>query len=116
MKPSDFEAPTTLRVVLSSFPVANASSIAQTLVKEQLAACVQLLPPMQSVYTWDGEVTSDEEQLLLIKAPETCLSRLTARLLELHPYDVPEILVIEPSAALAIYARWASDVTESSTT
>lgn len=113
MTKSDFQSPSSLRVLLSSCPVANASSIARALIEEQLAACVQILPPMQSVYAWEGEVASDEEQLLLIKTPRACVSRLTERLLELHPYDVPEVLVIEPTGALAIYERWAKDVTNS---
>ena len=54
MTQSDFQSPSSLRVLLSSCPVANASSIARALIEEQLAACVQILPPMQSVYAWEG--------------------------------------------------------------
>ena len=113
VKKSELDSSPSLVTLLTSCPVDDAVTIANALIEERLAACVQILPPMQSVYHWDGEVTSDVEQLLWIKSTTALTQRLTERLIQLHPYDTPEVLVLEPSAALAAYARWAHEVTAS---
>lgn len=85
---------------------AGAAALARTLVEERLAACVNVLPPMTSVYRWKGSVEQEREQQLVIKTTAAQLPALEARLGELHPYDVPEFLVIRIEAGSAAYLSW----------
>jgi periplasmic divalent cation tolerance protein len=101
-----------MRLVLSNLPPADADRIASALVEERLAACVNLLP-VTSVYRWKGEVCREPETTALIKVAEEGLDALKARLLELHPYELPEILAlpIDAAASLAAYVQWVRDET-----
>jgi periplasmic divalent cation tolerance protein len=85
---------------------ADAAAIARTLVDERLAACVNVLPLMTSVYRWQGGVEHDREQQLVMKTSEDCLDRLEARVRELHPYELPEFLVLRASGGSAAYLDW----------
>ncbi len=87
---------------------ADGATFAETLVGERLAACVSLLPPMLSVYRWQGVVTRDEERQVVIKTTRGALPRLEARVRALHPYAVPEWLVLEAGGA-ATYLNWVAD-------
>jgi periplasmic divalent cation tolerance protein len=82
------------RLVLSTAPPDKAPELARTLVRERLAACVNVVPGARSFYFWEGKPCENDESLLLIKTAAAALPRLTARLLELHPYDVPEIVAL----------------------
>lgn len=93
-------------VVLSTMPPAAAEAIAETLVGERLAACVNLVGPVRSIYRWQGEVQKEAEQLAVIKTTAARRDALIARLAELHPYDVPEILVLPVDHGLAGYLDW----------
>ena len=94
-------------IVLTTFPVeGDADAFARTLVTERLAACVNVLPPMTSVYRWKGEIEQASERQLVIKTARSSLDRLKARLTELHPYDVPEILVIQIADGGEPYLKW----------
>ena len=88
---------------------ADAAALARTLVEERLAACVNVLPPMTSTYRWKGNVETDREQQLLIKTTMGRLGALEARLRVLHPYDVPEFLVLRVSAGSDAYLAWLRD-------
>jgi periplasmic divalent cation tolerance protein len=88
---------------------ADAAALARTLVDEHLAACVNVLPPMTSVYRWKGAVEQDREQQLVIKTAPARLAALEARLRELHPYELPEFLVLPASGSRA-YLDWIADV------
>ncbi len=96
-----------MRVVLSNLPPEAADSIASTLVQERLAACVNLLP-VTSIYRWEGKICRDPEVTALIKVRADGVDRLRARLQELHPYDLPEIVALPVDAAgsLAAYVDW----------
>lgn len=85
---------------------AVANAIALALVEERLAACVNLLPRVQSVYRWQGAVESASEIPLLIKTTAACYAALEARIRELHPYEVPEIIAIPISHGLPAYLNW----------
>jgi periplasmic divalent cation tolerance protein len=85
---------------------ADAAAFARTLVDERLAACVNVLPAMQSVYRWRGAVQEDDERQLVIKTWRDRLAALEARVKTLHPYDVPELLVLEVAAGGAAYLEW----------
>jgi periplasmic divalent cation tolerance protein len=105
-------SPPGIRIVLTTLAAdADARRIARTLVEEQLAACVNILPPMTSVYRWQDRIAEDREQQLVIKTSAERLGALQARLLALHPYETPELLVLEADGAAA-YAAWIGQTTE----
>lgn len=87
----------------------DATALARTLVAERLAACVNVLPVMMSVYRWQGRVEEEREQQLVIKTAADRVSALAARLRELHPYEVPEFLVLRVSEGSDAYLRWLRD-------
>lgn|SRR5690606_25796749 len=84
----------------------SAPAIARALVEERLAACVSVLPGMYSTFHWRGETHVDEEVMLVIKTTREGYPALAARLLELHPYELPEIIAVDVSIAHAPYAAW----------
>jgi periplasmic divalent cation tolerance protein len=88
---------------------ADAAALARSLVEERLAACVNILPPMTSVFRWKGAVTEEGEQQLIIKTAPDKVTALEARLRQLHPYEVPEFLVLGTSAGSAAYLAWVHD-------
>lgn len=82
------------------------SALAKLLVDRELAACVQILPPMQSVYRWKGEVCIDEEVLLVIKTTSNLQDEVRTAIEENHPYEVPEFVVIEARDVSERYGTW----------
>jgi periplasmic divalent cation tolerance protein len=84
----------------------EAERIAHTLVEERLAACVNLLPGMHSVYRWQGKVESAEEVQLLIKTRDGTVDQVCRRLHQLHSYEVPEFLVLEAHGESEAYLQW----------
>lgn len=86
--------------------------IAATLVDERLAACVNVLPGVTSVYRWQGEVTSEAEVVLMIKTSAVRYPALETRLAALHPYEVPEIIALPIAAGLPTYLNWLAAETE----
>lgn len=87
----------------------DAAAFARALVAERLAACVNILPMMTSVYRWEGRVEEAREQQLVIKTAAGRVAALAARLRELHPYEVPEFLVLRVSEGSDAYLRWLRD-------
>ena len=85
---------------------ATALQLAQVLVKESLAACVNHVPGIRSTYRWQGEVTTDSEELLLIKTTEARFSAMQERLLALHPYELPEVIAVPVEHGHAAYLAW----------
>lgn len=92
---------------------ADAVALARTLVEERLAACVNVLPPMSSVYRWKGQLEHDREQQLVIKTTAGRVAALEARLRALHPYEMPEFLVIRVDEGSATYLGWLRESTGS---
>lgn len=88
---------------------ADAVALARTLVEERLAACVNVLPTMTSIYRWKDRVEEDREQQLVMKTAASRLPQLEARLRELHPYEVPEFLVLAVSGGSDAYLGWLAD-------
>ncbi len=96
----------TLSILLTTFPdAAAAQSAATTLVTEHLAACVQILPGIVSVYSWQGSLESSSEVLVIIKTSAFSATAALDRLRALHPYEVPELVTLEASAAEP-YLQW----------
>jgi periplasmic divalent cation tolerance protein len=89
----------------------TAERIAETLVGERLAACVNLVPGLTSVYRWEGRIQRDTELLLLIKTRAAVYPLLEARIRELHPYQTPEIIALPIQTGTAAYLDWIADNT-----
>ena len=85
---------------------ADAAALAKTLVEERLAACVNIVPGVTSIYRWQGTVSQDREQQLIIKTATASLRALEARLRQLHPYDLPEFIVLHASDGSEAYLSW----------
>jgi periplasmic divalent cation tolerance protein len=97
-------------IVLTTWPAtSDAGALARTLVDERLAACVNVLAQMQSTYRWKDAIESEAERQILIKTTESRLAALEARLRELHPYDVPEFLMIRIDRGAESYVAWLED-------
>jgi periplasmic divalent cation tolerance protein len=90
-----------------------AQSIARTLVEEHLAACVNSIS-CESTYRWEGEVTTDEEVILLAKTTDERYEALAERVVELHPYEVPCVERFEESELLTAFGQWRADAVDSS--
>jgi len=89
---------------------ADAERLAEALVAERLAACVQI-EPIRSLYVWKGQVERREEQRLSIKTQEALFEAVRARLRELHPYETPEIIALPVATGDAEYFAWLGDLT-----
>ena len=97
-------------VVLSTAPTAEvAATIAQTLVAEGLAACVNQVPGVRSTYIWEGKVQSDDEVLLVIKTTEAAWATVEKRVKDVHPYELPELIAIPVCAGAEKYLGWVRD-------
>ena len=93
--------------------LATAQRLAEALVDERLAACVQLLPGLRSVYRWQGGVERADE-VLLVKTTSERLEALAERVLALHPYELPELLAVEAAGGLPDYLDWVAAQTRPS--
>ena len=97
-------------IVLTTWPSdGDAEDFARTLVTERLAACVNLLAPMTSIYRWEGQVEEGRERQVLIKTRRSQITALRERLHTLHPYEVPEFLVLPIDDGSEAYLAWISD-------
>ena len=96
-----------LQLGLCTCPDADvAGKIAEQLVAEQLAACVNIVPGILSVYHWQGEVERAQEVLLIIKTGKAVWSRLEQCIQALHPYELPEIIAVPITSGQADYIKW----------
>ena len=96
-----------VRVVLCTFPdAAEARQIGTVLVEKQYAACVNLLPAVESIYRWESKVERGSEALAIIKTSAAQLPELEAELTKLHPYEVPEFVALDPAHVAEPYAKW----------
>lgn len=99
-------------IVLTTTPNTDeAERLARFIVEARLAACVQILPQMKSVYFWEGKVQTESEHLLLIKTLDEMFDELSAFIREHHSYDVPEIVAIDAEKVSGDYLKWMRDVT-----
>jgi periplasmic divalent cation tolerance protein len=99
-------------LALTTLPAdADAGEFGRTLVEERLAACVNLLPVMQSIYRWEGKIEFEAERQLIIKTTSDRVSDLWDRVRELHPYEVPEFVVVSIVDGNEAYLKWIKDST-----
>jgi periplasmic divalent cation tolerance protein len=96
-----------IRMVLCTFPeAAVARQIGTALVEKQLAACVNLIPGVESIYRWQGSTETSTEVLAIFKTTAVAWPAFAQALAELHPYEVPEIVALEPAAVAGPYQAW----------
>ena len=107
----DHETHSALCLVLSTAPSAEiAEKIARSLVEERIVGCVNIVPGLTSVFEWGDKICTETEVLLVMKTLKPHLAALEVRLHELHPYDTPEFVVVDPCASSAGYLGWLSGV------
>jgi periplasmic divalent cation tolerance protein len=100
-------------LVFTTLPSADkAAELAKALVEERLAACANLLPAVRSIYRWQGKLQDENEVLVLLKTRAEHLERLKLRILELHPYEVPEVLAVPVEAGYQPYLDWLAGETK----
>ena len=101
------EATPPVRILLTTAASPDgAARLGRTLVEERLAACATLIPAVQSIYHWQGQVESAMETLLLLKTGPDLLAALEARLHQLHSYEIPEFLVLPVDSVSQPYMEW----------
>lgn len=100
-----------VRIALVTAPSADAHALARALVESRLAACANVVPGIRSVYRWEGAVEEAEESLLILKVDAARAEALPRRVAELHPYDVPEVLILPVSEGLPAYLGWVVEST-----
>jgi len=99
--------PTPFTIIFCTCPdKATAKKLAQLLVSSNLAACVNILPGITSVYTWDDKIETAQEHLLLIKSSHTRYQAIETLLFKHHPYEVPEIIAVPIERGLPEYLEW----------
>jgi periplasmic divalent cation tolerance protein len=97
-------------LALSTFPDAEtARRISNELVAEKFAACANILPSIESIYTWQGNVERANEAVVFFKLTEDRQTAFQEKLQSLHPYDVPEIVFVPIASGLPEYLRWVAD-------
>jgi periplasmic divalent cation tolerance protein len=84
----------------------ESARLAETVVLEQLAACVNVVGPVRSVYTWKGELQRDDEHLLVIKTRTALYEALERRIRELHSYETPEVIALPVTSGSRAYLDW----------
>jgi periplasmic divalent cation tolerance protein len=101
-------------VVLTTVEKAeDGERLARLLVESELAACVQVLPPMTSIYRWEGKIEHSRESLLLIKSTVTAYDTLEAAIRQNHPYQTPEIIAIKVEGGSKNYLDWLANSVKS---
>jgi len=97
----------TIQILVTTFSKEEeAAEVVRTLVREQLAACGTLLRGARSIYVWQGNLEDSEEIVVILKTTAEAAPAAATRLKELHPYEVPEILILTPECANPAYAGW----------
>jgi periplasmic divalent cation tolerance protein len=99
--------PENILLVLTNVPdTETASLLAETLITQKLAACVNILSPCQSIYIWEGNVERANEIPMLIKTTQLQYDALQAAIIKAHPYELPEIISINVDGGLPQYFQW----------
>jgi len=100
-------SPEEVVVVFSTFPTADkAAEVARILVEEQLVACANIVPTVRSIYRWQAAVQDDSEALAIFKTSRDRFNDLERRLVQLHPYELPEVIALPLIAGHAPYLAW----------
>lgn len=100
-----------MKMLLCTIDKENASILAHKLLKEKVAACANLINIGKSVYEWEGEICEDPEVLMIIKTSDEAAERCFDFIKREHPYDVPEIVLLNPIKVLDSYEDWVNQQT-----
>ena len=92
-------------IILCTAPPGDSKKISKVLVEERLAACVNV-SPVKSYYIWEGKLSEDDEELMIIKTTHEASQNVKARILELHSYKLPEIIIIPIAGGEERYLQW----------
>ncbi len=104
-------------IALSTCPNSEvANNLARRVIKQQLAACVNIIPNIQSVYRWNGKIENDNESLLIIKTTQSKLVELEYFIQEHHPYDTPEFIVVNIESGSQNYLNWITQAVKEQST
>ena len=99
-------------VVLTTLPNADAAAaLAKTIVEERLAACGNILPAVRSIYRWQGKTQDEPEVLVVLKTQRALFEPLRARIVQLHPYEVPEVIALPIAEGHQPYLDWIASET-----
>ncbi|MFN2455229.1 MAG: divalent-cation tolerance protein CutA [Pyrinomonadaceae bacterium] len=109
------QPPNAIVVLISAGSREEAARLAEMLVNSRLAACVQILPEMESVYFWKDKVERQPETLLLVKTVQANFDELQREVCALHSYETPEIIALPVTAAFAPYLEWLTSTVKSHT-
>jgi periplasmic divalent cation tolerance protein len=93
-------------VLVTAGSAPNAELLARTMVEERLAACVNVVPGVRSIYRWQGKVVEEGEWLLVVKTRRSSFAALEARVRELHDYETPEVIALDVALGSAPYLEW----------
>lgn len=105
---------TRMVMIYSTFPdTSTATQAGERLVTQELAACVNILPQMTSIYQWEGKLMRDEEAVMLIKTRSSLASRVVAEIEAHHPYETPAVVVLEIAEGAQGYLAWLISQTQS---
>jgi len=98
---------TDIRIVLTTFPnEETAAGVIRDLLRGHLITCGTMLPGCRSIYAWNGQMQDSDEVQTVLKTTLSCMPELERQLVETHPYDVPEFIVLQPESTSAAYANW----------
>jgi len=96
-------------VIFTTAPQAEAAEIAKALIERRLIACASLIPAVNSLYFWEGQLNQAQECQMILKTCTSNLKKLEAALAELHPYECPEFIALEPKYCSSTYLNWVND-------
>lgn len=102
---------TSVSIALVTCPQKDADRIARALVERRVAACVNVVPAIRSVYRWKGEVQEDDEALLIVKTADSRFDDLRQAVLSMHPYELPEIVAVSVEHGHVPYLDWVAEAT-----
>ena len=101
-------------IIFSTVPTKDAGNeIADKLIGEELAACVNIIPGIESIYKWKGDICRESELLLVIKSRESLFDSIKEKILSMHPYELPEVVSFQISDGHDQYLKWIDECTKS---
>ena len=98
-------------VFITTPSLKDSRKIASALVSERLAACVNMIPGLESTFFWKGKICRERENLMVVKSTETRFSQVAKRVKQLHPYTVPEIIALPIVKGSKAYLKWVNEMT-----
>jgi len=101
-----------MKLVIVTCPVNESEKIAECILTKKLAACVNIIPHISSIYWWEDKITKDEESILFIKTKPLLVSPLIEKIKEIHSYKVPEIIVLDIIDGNPDYFKWIQSVVQ----